>query len=151
MNMLKEIAGLKAGRVLLTGGGKRLARIYLDAWLMNGKRGLAEYIPFQIDGEIYIGSPFESNDFDVYLIVNPLSKSAEEKETLYKWLSEHSDKLVLLYETKYVADSITRYRIRQFIDYLIAYKWETAGFERIEVMKLEDGAITERKTYVRRR
>ena len=151
MNMLKEIARLGAGRVLLTGGGKRLARVYLNAWLRAGRRGLAEYLPFQIDGEVYIGSPFESDDFDVYLIVNPLSKGAEEKERLYSWLSEHSDKLVLLYETKYIADSITRYRIREFIDYLIAYRWETAGFERIEVMKLENGAVVERKTYVRRR
>jgi len=151
MNMLKEIAGLENGRVMLTGGAKRLARIYLDAWLRPGRRGLAEYIPFQIDGEMYIGSPFESDDFDVYLIVNPLSKGAGEKERLYRWLSEHSDKLVLLYETKYVADSITRYRIREFIDYLIAYKWETAGFERIEAMRLEDGRVVERKTYVRKR
>ncbi|WP_457751797.1 hypothetical protein [Thermococcus sp.] len=151
MAMLKDIARLDEGRIMITGNGKRLARIYLDAWLRRGRRGVAEYLPFQINGEMFIGPPFESEDFDVYLIVNPLSKSVDEKERLYRWLEEHPHKLVLLYETKYVADSITRYRIRQFIDYLIAYKWETAGFERIDVMKLEEGRVVERKTYVRRR
>lgn len=149
--MLREIAELESGRVLLTGGPKRLARIYLNAWIRRGKAVLAEYLPFQVEGEVVIGSPFESGDFDVYLIVNPISKSSVEKEMLYTWLSKHSNRLVLLYESKYIADSITRYRIRQFVDYLIAYKRETVGFERIEAMRLKGGKVIGRKTYVRRR
>ncbi|NJE61074.1 hypothetical protein [Thermococcus sp. 21S7] len=148
--MLKKIAELNSGAVLITGDGKRLARIYLNAWGKAGRRILAEYLPFQVDGDVYIGSPFESDDFDVYLIVNPLSRSRAEREKLTEWLGEHRDKLVLLYEHKYVKDSITRYGIRESIDYLIAYKRETVGFERLDVMRLENGKVVESRTYVRR-
>ena len=150
MTMLKKIAELNSGAVLITGDGKRLARIYLNAWGKAGKRILAEYLPFQVDGDVYIGSPFESDDFEVYLIVNPLSRSKAEREKLREWLASHRDKLVLLYEHKYVKDSITRYGMKEFIDYLIAYKRETVGFERLDVMRLENGRVVESKTYVRR-
>ena len=150
MTMLKEIAELDSGAVLITGDGKRLARIYTNAWGRNGRRILAEYLPFQVSGDVYIGSPFESDDFDVYLIVNPLSRSKAEWEKLHRWLVGHRDKLVLLYEQKYVKDSIARYGIREFIDYLIAYKRETVGFEQVDVMRLEEGKVVESKTYIRR-
>ncbi|WP_297465627.1 hypothetical protein [Thermococcus sp.] len=147
--MLKEIAGLNSGRVLITGNGKKLARIYLNSW-GRGRKILAEYLPFQVKGDVYIGSPFESDDFEVYLIVNPLSRPKAEREKLHRWLAEQRDRLVLLYEGKYVRDSITRYGIRDFIDYLIAYKRETVGFERVDVMRLESGRVVETKTYIRR-
>lgn len=150
MVMLKRIAELDSGVVLITGGGKKIARIYLNSWGKRGKRILAEYLPFQVDGDVYIGSPFEGNDFEIYLIVNPLSRSKAEREKLREWLASHRDKLVLLYETKYVKDSIVRYGITEFIDYLIAYKRETVGFERLDVMHLENGRVVESKTYVRR-
>ncbi len=150
MAMLKKIAELDSGVVLITGDGKRLARIYLNAWTKGGRRILAEYLPFQVDDDTYIGSPFESDDFEVYLIINPLSRSKAEREKLKEWLASHRDRLVLLYEHKYVKDSITRYGIRRFIDYLIAYKRETVGFERVDVMRLEDGRVAESKTYVKR-
>ncbi len=149
MAMLKEIAGLNSGRVLITGNGKKLARIYLNSW-GRGRKILAEYLPFQVKGDVYIGSPFESDDFEVYLIVNPLSRPKAEREKLHRWLAEQRDRLVLLYEGKYVRDSITRYGIRDFIDYLIAYKRETVGFERVDVMRLESGRVVETKTYIRR-
>ena len=150
MPMLKEIAELEGGRVLLTGDAKKLARIYLNAWVRRGKNLLVEYLPFQVDGEAYIGSPFEGGHFDADLIMNPLSRPKAEKERLYTWLKENGDKLVLLYEQKYIKDSITRYAIKEFIDYLIAYKRETVGFERIDVMKLEGGRVIAEKSYVRR-
>ncbi|NJE46575.1 hypothetical protein E3E35_03910 [Thermococcus sp. GR7] len=148
--MLKEIAELNSGVVLITGDGKRLAKIYLDVWSKRTKAILVEYLPFQVNGEVYIGSPYEGRDFDVYFIVNPLSRSKAEREKLHRWLEQNRDKLILLYETKYVKDSITRYRIREFIDYLIAYKRETVGFERVDVMRLENGRVVESKTYIRR-
>ncbi|ASJ09114.1 hypothetical protein A3L11_07680 [Thermococcus siculi] len=148
--MLKEIAELDSGAVLITGDGKRLARIYINAWSKGGRKVLAEYLPFQVNGDVYIGSPFESDDFDVYLIVNPLSRSKAEREKLHRWLAGHKDKLILLYEQKYVKDSITRYGIREFIDYLIAYKRETVGFEQVDVMRLENGKVVGSKTYIRR-
>ncbi|SEV92227.1 hypothetical protein SAMN05216170_0881 [Thermococcus thioreducens] len=150
MTMLKKIAKLDSGTVLITGDGKRIARIYLNAWAKRGKRILAEYLPFQVDGDVYIGSPFESDEFEIYLIVNPLSRSKAEREKLKEWLASHTDRLVLLYERKYVKDSITRYGIKEFVDYLIAYKRETVGFERLDVMRLEEGKVAESKTYVRR-
>ncbi len=150
MTMLKRIAELDSGTVLITGNGKRLAKIYLNAWARRGMRVLAEYLPFQVGGEVYIGSPFDSEDFDAYLIVNPLSRPKGEREALYGWLSNHRNTLVLLYEGKYIKDSITRYRIKDFIDYLIAYKRETVGFEQVDVMRLENGRVVESKTYIRR-
>lgn len=151
MTMLKKIAEMDSGAVLITGDGKRLAEIYLNVWGSRGKRILAEHLPFKVDGDVYIGSPFEGDDFDVYLILNPLSRPKEEREKLIEWLKEHRDKLVLLYESKYVKDSITRYKLRNFIDYLIAYKRETVGFERVDVMRLDGGKVVGGKTYVRRR
>ncbi len=150
MTMLKRIAELDSGAVLITGNGKRLAKIYLNAWTRRGMRVLAEYLPFQVEGEVYIGPLSEGDDFDAYLIVNPLSRPKEEREALYEWLSKNRDKLVLLYEGKYIKDSITRYRIKDFIDYLIAYKRETVGFERVDAMRLENGRVVESKTYIRR-
>ncbi len=148
--MLKRIAELDSGVVLITGNGKKLARIYLNSWARRGMRILAEYLPFQVDGEVYIGSPMEGENFDAYLVVNPLSRPKKDKEALYGWLSEHRDRLVLLYEGKYIKDSITRYRIKDSIDYLIAYKRETAGFEQVDVMRLENGRVVESKTYIKR-
>lgn len=82
--------------------------------------------------------------------MNPLSRSKAEREKLHRWLEQNRDKLILLYETKYVKDSITRYPIRELIDYLVAYKRETVGFERVDVIRLENGRVVESKTYIRR-
>lgn len=150
--MLREIADLEEGVILLTGDAKKVARAYVRAWLSRGKTLLAEWLPFRIEEferSIFIGSPYEGFSFDAYLIINPLSRP---KNELADWLKENMDKhkLILLYETKYVKDSITRYRIKEFIDYLIAYKRETAGFERIDVYKMEEGRVIKKKSYVRK-
>ena len=150
MTALKEIANLDSGVVLITGNGRKLARVYLNAWSRRGKRILAEYLPFQIDGDVYIGNPWEADDFEAYLVVNPLSRPKAEREKLYRWIGEHRDKLILLYEQKYVRDSLSRYGIAELIDYLIAYKRETVGFERIDLIRFENGRAVENKTYVRR-
>jgi len=147
--VLKEILALESGVVMVSGGGKRLARLYLQAWADKKGSALAEELPFPVEGEIYVGNPFKA-DFPVYLIVNPLSREKPEREKLLHWLEEKRDRLVLLYENRYVGDSIVRYRIRNHLDYLIAYKRETMGAELLKVYKLEDGRVVERKTYVRR-
>ncbi|ASJ10751.1 hypothetical protein A3L12_05290 [Thermococcus sp. P6] len=148
--MLKEIAGLDEGVVLITGDGKRIARVYLNSWAKRGKRILAEGLPFRIEGEVYLGSPFENDGFDVYLLIDPLSRSKADRKTLREWISSHRDRLVLLYERRYVKDSITRYRLRELLDYLVAYRRETVGFERIDVMRFEGGRVVESRTYVRK-
>ncbi|NJE53606.1 hypothetical protein [Thermococcus sp. 21S9] len=149
--MLREILTLESGTVMISGGGKRLARLYFQSWAKRKGRALAEELPFPVEGEIYVGNPFKA-DFPVYLVVNPLSRKGAEREKLLRWLDEkrREDKLVLLYEERYVGDSITRYKIRNHLDYLIAYKRETMGAELLKVYKLEDGRVVERKTYVRR-
>lgn len=151
MPMLKEILNLDKGTVLLTGNAKKLGRIYLKSWLNRGLTVLAEGLPFELSSEnLFIGSPYEGFSFDAYLILNPISRPKPEREKLLRWLEEHRDRLVLLYEYRYVKDSITRYRIKELIDYLIVYKRETVGFERVDVYKLEDGKVIERKSYIRR-
>ncbi|MDI3474779.1 MAG: hypothetical protein PWQ79_1231 [Thermococcaceae archaeon] len=150
MSALKDILNLTSGVILVTGDGKKISRVYLRAWEEDGRKILAEALPFSVEGDVYIGSPFESDDFDVYLIINPLSRPKAEREQLNKWLAGHRDKLVLLYERKYVKDSITRYGISEFIDYLIAYRRETVGFERVDVLRLKNGRIVDRKTYIKR-
>ncbi len=151
MPMLKEILNLEKGTVLLTGNAKKLGRIYLKSWLNRGLRVLAEGMPFELSSEnLFIGSPYEGFSFDAYLILNPLSRPKPEREKLRRWLEEHRDRLFLLYEHRYVKDSITRYGIKELIDYLIAYRRETVGFERVDVYKLEKGKIIERKSYIRR-
>ncbi len=149
--MLREILTLESGTVMISGGGKRLARLYLQSWAERKGRALAEELPFPVEGEIYVGNPFTA-DFPVYLIVNPLARKGPEREKLLRWLElkREEGKLVLLYEERYVADSITRYKIRNHLDYLIAYKRETMGAELLKVYKLENGRVVERKTYVRR-
>ncbi len=151
--LLMEIADLEKGVILLTGDAKKLARAYMKAWLSQGKTFLAERLPFGIDefGEnVFIGSPYEGVTFDGYIIVNPLSRSKNERARLYSWIKENRGRIILLYETKYVKDSITRYGIKEFIDYLVAYKRETAGFERVDIYKMEDGKVVKKKSYIRR-
>ncbi|AHL22402.1 hypothetical protein [Thermococcus nautili] len=149
--MLREILTLESGTVMISGGGKRLARLYFQSWADRKGSALAEELPFPVEGEIYVGNPFRA-DFPVYLIVNPLTRKGTEREKLLRWLEmkREEGKLVLLYEERYVGDSIARYRIRNHLDYLIAYKRETMGAELLKVYKLENGRVVERKTYVRR-
>lgn len=150
--MLMDIANLDSGVVLLTGDAKRIGRAFMRAWLSRGMTFLAEALPFPLEGfeeNVFIGSPFGGYIFDGYLIVDPLSRPEGERSKLYSWLKE-TNGLVLLYEKKYVGSSITRYSIRNFIDYLVAYKRETLGFERVEAYRFEEGHVVERKTYVRR-
>ncbi|WP_461867012.1 hypothetical protein [Thermococcus sp.] len=148
MNMLKEITNLEKGIILLTGDAKKFGRIYLKSWLERGLKVLAEELPFDLKEEgLFIGSPYKGKLFDAYLLLNPLSRP---RAILYSWLEENRDKLVLLYEQKYVKDSIVRYEIKELIDYLIAYKRETVGFEKVDVYKLKNGKIVERKSYIRR-
>ncbi|WP_456423939.1 hypothetical protein [Thermococcus sp.] len=149
--MLKEILGLQSGTVMVSGGGKWLARLYFQSWADRKGSALAEELPFQVTGEIYVGNPLRA-DFPVYLIVNPLSRKGSERERLLRWLrlKREEGKLVLLYEERYVADSIVRYKLRNCLDYLIAYRRETVGTELLKVYKLENGRVVERKTYVRR-
>ncbi|AIF69217.1 hypothetical protein PAP_04000 [Palaeococcus pacificus DY20341] len=152
--MLTEIANLEEGVVLLTGDAKKLGRIYLKAWLSTGKTFLAEALPFEVDEfqeQIFIGSPFEGFEFDGYIILNPISRPKYERAKLYNWIKENKDRLILLYDHRYVKDSITRYGIKELINYLVAYKRETMGFERIDIYKFEDGKVTEKKTYMRRK
>jgi len=148
MPMLKEILRLQRGRVLITGGAKRLTAIYLRDWTENGE-AIANALPFPTGAKVRTGDPFTAES-RVYFIVNPLSCPKDERQRIAEWLKGKTNALVLLYEEKYVADSITRYAIREAIDYLLAYKRETMGTERIEAMKLENGRITARKTYLRR-
>lgn len=152
MPMLKEITNLERGTVLLTGDAKKLGRIYLKSWIRRGLRILADELPFEIDDEnLFIGSPYEDAFFDAYLILNPISRPKEERAELYSWLKKNRDRLILLYERKYIRDSIVRYGIKELIDYLIAYKRETVGFERIDVYRFEGGNVIEKKAYIRRR
>jgi hypothetical protein len=148
---LSDLVYIKSGRILMTGGPKRIARIFLNEWAREGYKILAEGLPFVIDGEVYIGNPLENPGFDVYLVLNPLSRSREEKERLYRWLEENRERIILLYETKYVGDSIVRYPIRNFIDYLLAYRRETVGAEVIKLYLIEKGKVVESRELIRRR
>ena len=149
--MLKEILTLEVGNLMISGGGKRLARLYFQSWANRKGGALAEELPFPVEGEIYVGNPFKA-DFPVYLIVNPLSRGDLERKRLLHWLKlkREEGKLVLLYDERYVGDSIARYNIRNYLDYLIAYRRETMGGELLKVYKLENGQVVEKKTYVRR-
>ncbi|AMQ17965.1 hypothetical protein [Thermococcus peptonophilus] len=148
---LSDLVYVKSGRILMTGSPRRIARIFLNEWAREGYKILAEGLPFVVDGEVFIGDPLKNPGFDAYLILNPLSRSREERERLYDWLEENRDKLILLYETKYVGDSITRYQIRNFIDYLLAYRRETLGAEVIRLYRIEGGRVVESREFIRRK
>lgn len=134
----------------MTGNPKRIARVFLNEWAKGGWKILAEGMLFQVDGEVFIGDPLRNPGFDVYLIINPLGRSGEEKEILYQWLEFNRNKLIVLYESKYVGDSITRYNLRFFIDYLVAYRRETVDTEIVNLYRLEDGKIVESVRLIRK-
>ncbi|NJE07518.1 hypothetical protein E3E31_03090 [Thermococcus sp. M39] len=150
--MLREIVHLSKGVILITGDAKKIARIFLNAWLSNGMIFLAEHLPFDVKypENVFIGSLNEGIEFDGYLIYNLLSRPKNERAKIYEWIKEYRDKLILIYETKYMKDSVLHYGIKELINYLIAYKRETLGFERIDVYKFEEGRVIEKKSYVRR-
>ena len=147
--MLRKILGLRSGVVMVSGGARRITGIYLRAW-GKGRRVLVESPEFALEGDFFIGDPLNSPGFDVYLVLNPVSGPKERREKTLRWLEGLNDKLVLLYEERYVGDSIARYKIRKHLDYLIAYRRETMGAELLKVYRLENGRVVERKTYVRR-
>ncbi|HDD31808.1 MAG TPA: hypothetical protein ENF72_04240 [Thermococcus litoralis] len=150
--MLKEIANLEGGVVLLTGDAKKLAKIFLNVWLSKGKVFLVEYLPFDVEylENVFIGNIDEGVGFDGYLLYSLLSRPKSERTRYYSFIAEHRDKLILIYEPKYFRDSVFRYALKNFIDYLVAYKRETMGMERIDVYKLEEGRVIKKKTYIRR-
>jgi hypothetical protein len=151
--MLKEILKLDSGILMVSGGSKRLASLYLRSW-GRGRRVIVERPDFALAEGFYIGDPLRARGFDVYLLMNPISGLKGRREAILRWLEDirrgESKKLVLLYEERYVGDSIVKYRIRNYLDYLLAYRRETVGFERIEAFHLEGGRVVEKKTYVRR-
>ncbi|MDV3104455.1 hypothetical protein [Thermococcus waiotapuensis] len=147
---LGDLINVKSGRILMSGGPKRIAGIFINEWTRRGLKVLAEGLPFVVEGEVFIGNPLENPGFDAYLVLNPLSKSKSEREVLYGWLTENRNRLVLLYETRYVGDSIVRYGIRNFIDYLLAYRRETVDTEVIKLYCLKNGRIVESKEFIRR-
>ncbi|USS40003.1 hypothetical protein NF865_06535 [Thermococcus aggregans] len=150
--MLKEIANLEKGVVLITGDAKKLAKIFLNAWLSKGKVFLVEYLPFEVDypENVFIGNIDEGVGFDGYLLYSLLSRPKSERTKYYSFIAGQKDKLILIYEPKYFRDSLFGYALKDFIDYLVAYKRETMGMERIDVYKLEEGKVIKKKTYVRR-
>lgn len=150
--MLKDIVLLNKGVVLLTGDSKKLGKIFMNSWLSKGLTFLAEALPFDVNypEQVFVGEVNETFSFDGYLIVNLLSRPKAERARLYNWIRENKDRLILIYEEKYVKDSITRYGVRELIDYLVAYKRETLGFERVDVYKFENGRVVKRKSYARR-
>ncbi|MBP1910891.1 hypothetical protein [Thermococcus stetteri] len=148
---LSDLVYVKSGRILMSGNPRRIARIFLNEWAREGYKILAEGLPFVVDGEVFLGDPLENPGFDAYLILNPLSRSKEEQKKLYDWLDENRNKLILLYETKYIGDSITRYPIRNFVDYLLAYRRETLGAEVIKLYRIEEGRVVESKEFIRRK
>lgn len=151
-DMLKEITNLERGVVLLTGNAKKLAKIFLNVWLSKGKVFLVEYLPFEVDypEKVFIGDIEEGFEFDGYVLYSVLSRLKPERAKYYSFIAEHRDKLILIYEPKYFKDSVFRYALKDFIDYLVAYKRETMGMEKVDVYKLEEGRVTKKKTYVRR-
>jgi len=151
--MLREIVHLSKGVILITGDAKKIARIFLNAWLSSGMTFLAEHLPFDVKypENVFIGSLDAGVGFDGYLVYNLLSRPKNKRARIYEWIKEHRDRLVLIYEIKYMKDSVLRYGIKDLIDYLIAYKRETLGFERIDVYKFKEGKAIEKKTFVKRR
>ena len=115
--MLREIVHLSKGVILITGDAKKIARIFLNAWLSNKMTFLAEHLPFDVKypENIFIGSLNEGIEFDGYLIYNLLSRPKKERARIYEWIKEHNDKLILIYETKYMKDSVLHYGIKELI------------------------------------
>jgi len=152
MLMLKEIVNLERGVILITGNAKKLARIFLNAWLSKGKLFLAEYLPFEVGypESVFIGNIDETIKFDGYFLYSLLSKPKTERKKYYSFISNHDDRVILIYEPKYFKDSVFKYAIKDVIDYLVAYKRETMGMDRVDVYRIEDGKVVEKKTYVRR-
>ncbi|NJE26047.1 hypothetical protein E3E22_05320 [Thermococcus sp. MV5] len=150
--MLKKIANLERGVVLVTGDAKKLARIFLNAWLSRGYTFLVEYLPFEVNypENVFIGNIEEGVEFDGYLIYSLLSRSKMERKKYYSFITARRDRLILIYEPKYFKDSLFKYDIKELIDYLVSYKRETMGMDRVDVYRLEEGRVIEKKSYVRR-
>ncbi len=146
---LTDLLNVERANILMSGNPLRLARAFLAAWSNGGRKIIMEEPPFPVggfDGDVFIGDPFSVRGFDVYVFFNPISRRREE---LYPLLEERPG-VVLLYEERYVGASISRYRIRRFLDYIVAYRRETVETETVLLGRLRDGKIEESKVLVRR-
>jgi len=146
---LTDLLHVQRANILMSGNPLRLVRAFLGAWSAEGRRIIMEEPPFPIGGlgdGVFIGDPFSAKSFDVYVLFNPISKRREE---LYPLLEERPG-VLLLYEQRYVGASISRYRIRRFLDYIVAYRRETVGTETVLLGRLRNGKIEESKVLVRR-
>ncbi|AEH23841.1 hypothetical protein [Pyrococcus yayanosii] len=150
--MLRDILRMERGVIMITGDAKRITKILVDNWTGRGIVFLAEELPFtpEIPEMVYIGRPSEG--FGGYLLVDVLKKGKMERKGIYEWINAVRDMaIVVLYERAYYLDSVLRHGISKFLDYLLAYKRETVGFELLTVYKFENGKIVDRKRYVRKR
>ncbi|WP_456365777.1 hypothetical protein [Thermococcus sp.] len=146
---LTDLLHVQRANILMSGNPLRLTRAFLVAWSEEGRRIIMEEPPFPVGGlgdSVFIGDPSSVRGFDVYVLFNPISQRREE---LYPLLEERPG-VVLLYEQRYVGASINRYRIRKFLDYIVAYRRETVGTETVLLGRLRDGKIEESKVLVRR-
>lgn len=145
MVTLRDLLNLESCRVMFSGDPKRIFLIYAKRWF-DGKKVVANSLPFELpldNAFIILGNPL-TDEGDAYLVTNPLRMG----EDLYRWLSG-VDKLVVLYEERYVGASIKRLKLRKYLDYLLAYRMETVNKEIINLYRLESGKIVDSKTFVR--
>ncbi|NPA47190.1 MAG: hypothetical protein GXO14_00925 [Thermococci archaeon] len=145
MVTLKDLLNLESCRVMFSGDPKRIFLIYARRWF-DGKKVVANSLPFELpldNTSIILGNPL-TEEGDAYLVTNPLRMG----DDLYRWLSG-VDRLVVLYEERYVGASIRRLKLRKYLDYLVAYRRETVDRETITLYTLESGKIADSKTFVR--
>ncbi|AFK23281.1 putative regulatory protein [Pyrococcus sp. ST04] len=133
----------------MTGNPRWLLKILVDKW--SEKEIVAMEKPIIVPknpNSIIFGDPSKL-DSRYRIFTNIIGMHRRDVIQKIGFLLEKA--VIVDYEEKYFLTKAINSKLGKIADYLIAYKMETLGFEKLDIIKIENGKITDKTSYVRKK
>ncbi|RLF92108.1 hypothetical protein DRN82_00675 [Thermococci archaeon] len=149
MTTIREILNLEKGLVIISGNPKWLLKLFIDKFAEKGIVAI-ERLPVtpKFPNKVIIGDIFSVNT-KYAVLFNVITD--KRYRIIRKVLERAQGSVVVDYEEKYMLPRILKSEIGKKSAYIITYKMETVGFEKLRIIKLEDGKIVSQNSYIRKR
>ncbi|AMM54396.1 hypothetical protein [Pyrococcus kukulkanii] len=149
MVTIREVLNLERGLVIIAGNPKWLLKLLIDKFTEKGIVAM-ERLPVmpKFPNKIVIGNVFSVNTKYVVLF----NVITDKRHHIMSKVLERAQKSVIVdYEENYMFSRILKSEIGRKSAYIITYKIETVGFEKLGIIKLENGKIVSQSYYVRKK
>ncbi|ASJ16182.1 hypothetical protein A3L04_03350 [Thermococcus chitonophagus] len=146
---LREVLDTENGIIIITGNPRWLLKYFIDRLSEKGMVSMETLTIHPKFPERVITGEVFSMDTRYKVIFSVIE--GKRADILKKVLDNKDRAVVIDYENMYMFTQALKSKLGKEARYLLAYKMETVGFERLTVAKLDRGKIIEKNDYVRKR